>query len=256
MSDVIFDFTGKVALVTGAASGIGRAVARKFADSGASVAVSDISEEPGTETARLIQEAGGKAFFQKCDIMQENEIELLVKKTIETFGALTFACNNAGVEGNTGNTVDCTTENWNHVLDTNLRGLWLCLKHEIPELLKNGGGSIVNISSIAGLIGFGGLPAYVSSKHGVVGLTKTTALEYAQQNLRVNAICPGPIMTPMLQRLINGTPGFQEQILAGVPEHRIGMPDDIAFAVLFLCSAHAAYITGQSLAIDGGWVAQ
>lgn len=256
MGKVQYDFTNKVVLVTGASSGIGRETALKFSENGAKVVVSDINDDLGLQTTRMIKEKGGEAFFQKCDVSKPNEVESLVRKTIEKYGKLNIVCNDAGIEGDQGTTTECSVENWDNVININLKGLWLCMKYQIPEMIKANGGSIVNISSIAGLVGFTGLPAYVASKHGVAGLTKTAALEFAEKNIRVNAICPGPIMTPMLQRLINSTPGFKEGIVAGVPERRIGEPEEIANSVLFLCSDQAAYITGQCLAVDGGWVAQ
>lgn len=256
MGRIKFDFKGKVAMVTGAASGIGRETALKFAQNGAQVALSDLDEDHGLQTNQLIEEAGGSSFFMKCDVSQASEVGAFVDQTISKCGRLDYVCNDAGVEGVLGPITDCTNENWEKVINTNLKGVWLCMKRQIPELLLVGGGAIVNVSSIAGLIGFPGLPAYVASKHGVVGLTKTASLEFAEKNIRVNAVCPGPIMTPMLERLMDTVPGFKEKILAGVPEHRIGQPADVANTVLYLCSEQAAYITGQTLAIDGGWVAQ
>ncbi|MGE0763736.1 MAG: SDR family oxidoreductase [Bdellovibrionales bacterium] len=256
MSRLNFNFKNKVALVTGASSGIGRQTALGFAAHGAKVVVSDINLDLGQQTAQMIKEAGGIAHFHQCDVTQDEQVKSLIQQTITQYGQLNLVCNDAGIEGQQALTVDCTVDNWDKVINTNLKGLWLCLKYQIPELLKANGGAIVNVSSIAGLIGFPGLPAYVASKHGVVGLTKTAALEYAQKNIRVNAVCPGPIMTPMLQRLMTSSPNFKEQIVAGVPEHRIGTPDEVASTILFLCSQEAAYITGQCLAIDGGWVAQ
>lgn len=256
MKNIGFDFNGKVALVTGASSGIGRAIAIQFADRGAKVVVADWNEDLGLQTAQMIQKSGGEAFFQKCDVSNAGEVKKLIDNSVAKYGQLNMACNNAGIEGRQGFTADCTEENWDKVLNVNLKGVWLCMKYEIPEMLKHKGGAIVNISSIAGLVGFSGLPAYVASKHGIVGLTKTAALEYANQNIRINAICPGPIMTPMLERLMNKTPGMKEQLTSSVPERRIGSPEDIANSVLFLCSEPSAYITGHCLPVDGGWVAQ
>jgi NAD(P)-dependent dehydrogenase (short-subunit alcohol dehydrogenase family) len=256
MQKAIFDFVNKVAVVTGGSSGIGRETALGFARNGAAVVVSDIDEGLGSETARQITGLGGRAQFVGCDVSQESEIVRLMEQTKSRWGRLDFACNDAGIEGQQGVTTSCSTENFDRTVSVNLRGVWLSMKYEIPFMLETGGGAIVNVSSIAGLIGFPGLPAYVASKHGVNGLTKTAALEYAAKNVRVNSVCPGPIMTPMLQRLMDTTPGFTEQILAGVPERRIGTAAEVADTVLFLCSSHAAYITGQCLAIDGGWVAQ
>lgn len=251
-----FNFKDKVALVTGGATGIGKEIALTFANNGARVVVADRNSELGQLTADQIVSFGGKASFVQADIANDADVKTLIETTVQLYGSLDLVCNNAGVEGDQGNTVDCSTENWDKVLNTNLKGLWLCMKYQIPQLLKSGGGSIVNISSIAGEIGFAGLPAYVASKHGVVGLTKTTALEFAKQNIRVNAVCPGPILTDMLQRLMDTTPGFEESIKAGVPMGEIGTVEQVADTVAFLSSPSASYITGQALCVDGGWVAQ
>lgn len=256
MTEKQFNFKNKVVLITGTSTGIGRETALKFALAGAKVMTADVNEDLGEQTSRMINDAGGHSSFYKCDVSQPEQVKSLVNKTIDMCGKLDIACNNAGVEGKQAITSECSVENWDKIIDINLKGAWLCMKYQIPELLKNKGGAIVNVSSIAGLIGFPGLPAYVASKHGVVGLTKTAALEYADRNIRVNAVCPGPIMTPMLQRLMETTAEFKEQIVAGVPQHKIGEPKDVANTILFLCSDQATYITGQCLAIDGGWVAQ
>lgn len=256
MGTASFDFSGKVALVTGAASGIGREIALEYAANGAGVAASDIDADRGQRLVEEIREAGGKAAFFNCDVTDPGAVRDFVKQAVAEFGALNMVCNDAGIEGALAPVADSTLENFRKVIDINLQGVWACLKYQIPELVKAGGGSIVNVSSIAGLIGFPGLPAYVASKHGVIGLTKTAALENAEKGVRVNAVCPGPIMTPMLERLMETTPGFRDQLLAGVPERRIGTPQDVAQAIMFLSSAQAAYITGQALAIDGGWVTQ
>jgi NAD(P)-dependent dehydrogenase (short-subunit alcohol dehydrogenase family) len=177
---------------------------------------------------------------------------MLVEKTIQKYGRLDCAYNNAGIEGAPSSTVECSSENWDRTIDTNLKGVWLCMKYEIPEMLKHGKGSIVNCSSIAGLVGFETIPAYVASKHGVIGLTETAALEFAKKNIRVNAVCPGAIHTPMLDRF---TKGEEQQMANQDPMGRIGRPEEIAESVLWLCSDKASYVTGQSLAVDGGWVA-
>lgn len=255
MGNTQFDFQGKVALVTGAGSGIGEETALKFAANGAMVVVSDLDEDVCRTLAARIRDRGGEATAVRCDVSRAEEVEALVARTVEQYGCLNVACNNAGIEGEQGLTTDCSEANFDRVIATNLKGVWLCMKYEIPAL-REAGGAIVNLSSIAGLIGFPGLPAYVASKHAVAGLTKTAALEFAEHGIRVNAVCPGPIMTPMLERIMSTTPGFREQLTAGVPERRIGQPADVADAILYLCSDQAAYITGQCLAIDGGWVAQ
>lgn len=256
MGQATFDFHDRVAIVTGASSGIGRETALQFAMNGAKVVVADIHDGLSEQTVQLIRDKGGEAFYCRCDVSQSDQVQHLIAETVQRYHRLNLACNNAGIEGLQAIATEQTEENWQRVIDTNLKGVWLCMKYQIPELLKANGGAIVNVSSIAGLVGFSGLSGYVASKHGVVGLTKTAALEFAEQNIRINAVCPGPIMTPMLQRLMTNTPGFEERVVAGVPEKRIGDPREVADTILFLCSDQAKYITGQSLAVDGGWVAQ
>lgn len=251
-----WNFKDKVVLVTGAATGIGRDVAVRLAKAGSRLVLSDVNEDICLQTVQMAKEAGAQVHFFKCDVSREENVKALVSFAVQKYGRLDIACNNAGVEGEQKPTADCTFENWDKVINTNLKGVWMCMKYQIPEMIKSGGGTIVNISSIAGLIGFSGLPAYVASKHGVIGLTKTAALEYAANKIRVNAICPGPIMTPMLKRLMDTTPGFTDAITAGVPQKRIGEPSEVSETILFLCSDQASYITGQALAVDGGWVAQ
>lgn len=251
-----YNFKGKVALVTGAAMGIGRATALAFAEHGAAVAIADISSDEGARTSNLINEAGGRAIFIKCDVASEADIKFMVEKTVSALGRLDYAFNNAGIEGAQAMTPDCTNENWNRVIAVNLTSVWLCMKYQIPVLLKQGGGAIVNCSSIAGLIGFPGSPAYVASKHGVIGLTKTAALEFAKQNIRVNAICPGIIQTPMIDRFTHGEAQLHKQLIAGEPVGRAGKPEEIAAAALWLCSDQSGFVTGHPLVVDGGWVAQ
>ncbi len=245
-------FENKVIIVTGAGSGIGRATAIAFAQEGAKVVVSDFHEQEGQETVSQIRSLGAEAYFIKCDVSQEPQVKELVEKTIQKYGRLDCAYNNAGIEGAPSSTVECSSENWDRTIDTNLKGVWLCMKYEIPEMLKHGKGSIVNCSSIAGLVGFETIPAYVASKHGVIGLTETAALEFAKKNIRVNAVCPGAIHTPMLDRF---TQGEEQQRANQDPMGRVGRPEEIAESVLWLCSDKASYVTGQSLAVDGGWVA-
>ncbi len=256
MGSISFDFDRKVALITGAGSGIGEETAMKFAENGARVMISDLKKDSCEKLLSRINDSGGEAIFFPCDVSDSGQVEALVAQTIAKFGQLDMACNNAGIEGEQGMTALSSEDNFNRVTAINTKGVWLCMKYEIPQLLKSGGGAIVNVSSIAGLIGFPGLAAYVASKHAVAGLSKTAALEYAESNIRVNAVCPGPIMTPMLKRLMETTPGFREQIIAGVPQHRIGSPADVANTILYLCAEQASYINGQCLAVDGGWVAQ
>ncbi len=245
-------FENKVVIITGAASGIGRATAIAFALEGAKVVVSDMKEEEGIKTVKLIEEKKGSATFIKCDVSSDDEVKNLIAKTVEKFGGLDFAFNNAGIEGVVSPTTDCSFENWNRTIDINLKGVWLCMKYQIPAMIKNGNGSIVNCSSIAGLVGFEGSPAYVASKHGVIGLTQTAALENAKKKIRINAVCPGPIETSMLERLGKET---IQALATQTPMGRLGVPHEIADAVIWLCSEKSSYITGQSITIDGGWVA-
>lgn len=248
--------SGKVALVTGAASGIGRATALAFARQGANVVVSDVQEKQGLEVVNEIKIMGARGIFARCDVSRESDVRAMIEKTLQEFGRLDYAFNNAGTEGQQGMTPDCTEENWNRVIDINLKGVWYCMKHEIPQMLKQGGGAIVNCSSIAGKIGFPGIPAYTASKHGVIGLTKTAALEYAKLNIRVNAVCPGVIQTPMIDRFTHGEAAALKQLSAGEPVGRVGRAEEVADAVVFLCSDQSTFVTGHSLVVDGGWLAQ
>lgn len=245
----------QVAFVTGGASGIGRATALAFAREGAKVAVADILES-AEDTISEIRRNGGEAIYLRCDTSRDDDVRRAIELTTKQFGRLDHAFNNAGVEGAPAPTPDCTVENWNRVIDINLKGVWLCMKYEIPQMLRQGSGSIVNCSSIAGLVGFAHMPAYVASKHGVVGLTRTAALEYARSRIRVNAVCPGVIQTPMIDRFTHGDPSAHRQLTEGEPMHRVGRPEEIAAAVLWLCSESSSFVTGQALAVDGGWVAQ
>jgi NAD(P)-dependent dehydrogenase (short-subunit alcohol dehydrogenase family) len=247
-------FKDKVALVTGSSFGIGRSTAIAFARRGAKVVLADWVEDKGTLDA--IGQVGGEAFFVKCDVSREDDVRNMVAQAVARYGRLDFAFNNAGIEGSPAPAADCSDENWDRTIGINLKGVWLCIKHEIPEMIKSGGGAIVNNASIAGLVGFGGVPAYVASKHGVVGLTKNVALDYAKQNIRVNAVCPGVIHTPMIDRFTGNDPKAMQQMVAGKPMERLGQPEEIAETVVFLCSAAASFITGQAIAVDGGWTTQ
>ena len=249
-------FEGKVALVTGGSSGIGRATASAFAGEGANVVVADVLVEGGGETVRMIKEAGGEAIFVKTDVSKATEVEALIKKAVETYGRLDCAINNAGVEGTMAPTADCTEENWDCTININLKGVWLCMKYEIPQMLKQGGGTIVNTASVAGLVGLQGLPAYCASKGGVVQLTRTAALEYAKAGIRVNAVCPGVIRTPMVDRLTAAQPEMKEALTAMEPVGRTGKPEEVAEAVVWLCSDSASFVTGHAMAVDGGFIAQ
>ena len=247
-------FEGKVALITGAGSGIGRATALAFARENAKVVVADIAVAGGEETVRLIKEDGGEAVFIKTDVSRESEVESLIKTTIDTYGRLDCAHNNAGINGDLDSVTTCTEDNWDRVMGINLKGVWLCLKYEIPRMRKQGGGAIVNTSSTSGLVGAPGAPAYTASKHGVAGLTRTAALECAKTGIRVNAVCPGTSRTPFLQKLIDA--GLEDYITSLVPVGRFGELEETANTVLWLCSDEASFITGAMITIDGGLTAQ
>ncbi len=249
--------TGKAAIVTGGGSGLGRASAIALARAGAHVTVADVNEAGGKETAALVfEEAGGDAEFVRSDVTREEDVEQLVDRAVGRWGRLDCAVNNAGMTGPNGFTADYTLEQWNTTIGLNLTGVFLSLKYEIPALLASGGGSIVNMASGAGLVGFAGLPAYVASKHGVVGLTKAAALEYAQQGIRINAICPGSTRTPMLEGFMGGDPNIERAMTAGIPLGRLGRPDEIAEAVVWLCSDASSFVLGHAMAVDGGSVIQ
>jgi len=247
-------FQDRVAIVTGGSFGIGRATAIAFAKRGAKVVVVDWVKDD--ETINAIKGLGGEALFYKCDVSNESEVRMMVEKTIETYGRLDFAFNNAGIEGEQGITAECSSENWNRTIGVNLTGVWLCMKYELEAMIKAGKGAIVNCASIAGLVGFQGLPAYVASKHGVVGLTKTTALEYVKQGIRVNAVCPGVIKTPMIDRFTGKDKVAEKQYEDMEPIGRMGEPEEVAEAVIWLCSDEASFVTGNAMAVDGGWIAQ
>jgi len=246
---------GKVALVTGAGSGIGRASAGAFARQGAKVVAADVAAAGGEETVRLIKQAGGDAVFVQCDVSKSAETEALVKKTVSAFGRLDCAHNNAGVAGGMAATADCTEENWDRTLSVNLKGIWLCMKHEIRQMLAQGGGAIVNASATSGLVGSKRSAAYAAACHGVVGLTKSAALEYADAGIRINAICPGVTRTPMMEQILQAGPQMEQQMIARVPMRRMATPEEIAAAVVWLCSDAASFVTGHTLVIDGGMVA-
>ncbi|MEN6370401.1 MAG: SDR family oxidoreductase [Armatimonadota bacterium] len=246
---------GKVAIVTGGAAGIGKATATAFSREGAQVMICDVNEEIGVAVAREITDAGSQCYFVKADVSKAADVMDLVNHTVETFGRLDYACNNAGIEGKTALTAECSEENWDRIIGINLKGVWLCMKYEIPQILKQGG-AIVNVSSIAAIVGFRGLPAYCASKGGVSQLTRTAAIEYAQQGIRINAICPGAIRTSMLSRLEATNPEMIAGIIAAHPIGRLGTPEEVANLIVWLCSDESSFITGCEIPVDGGYVAQ
>jgi NAD(P)-dependent dehydrogenase (short-subunit alcohol dehydrogenase family) len=247
---------GRIALVTGGASGIGRASALAFAGEGATVVVADVNQLGGAETVRRVTDAGGKARFVSYDVTNADEVAAMVADVLATFGRLDCAHNNAGTSGHTAFTADYPEEEWDRVMALNLRSVFLCMKHEIPPMVEQGGGAIVNTSSGAGLMGFPGLPAYVASKHGVVGLTKATALEYVKSGVRINAVCPGSTRTPMLEDFMGGDPAMEKMMRRAAPIGRLGDPAEIAAAVVWLCTDDASFVVGHALAVDGGAVVQ
>ena len=247
---------GKVALITGAGSGIGQATSRIFAREGAKLVLADVLEEGGNRTLKMVQDLGAEAIFIRCDVSQWNDVEGAVNKAVQAYGRIDCAFNNAGIEGKGGNTHECTEENWDRVIAIDLTGVWLCMKAEIAQMLKQGGnGAIVNTSSGAGLAGVRGMPAYVAAKHGVAGLTRAAALEYGRQNIRINAVCPGPIRTPMMGRLLQNRPDAEQRFARSEPLKRLGEPEEIGEAVAWLCSDHASYVTGLPMPVDGGFMA-
>jgi len=249
---------GKVALVTGAASGIGRATALTFAREGARLIIADTNEDGGQQTVHMITENGGNATFVRVDVTQATDVEAMIGKAVATYGRLDCAHNNAGIGSRPRAPLhECSEATWDRVLDINLKGVWLCMKYEITQMLQQGGGTIVNTASIMGLVGsWSGTASYNASKHGVVGLTKTAALEYARSGIRVNAVCPGYIRTPLIEEALTSRPEMEEQIVSRHPVGRMGRPEEIAEAVVWLCSDAASFVTGHTMTVDGGYVAQ
>lgn len=249
-------FEGKVALVTGGGSGIGRATSLAFANEGAKVVIDDINVEGGEETLAMVKSAGGEAIFVKANVSKATEVEALVQKAIDTYGRLDCAYNNAGVGEPLKRVHKTSEDNWDRVMATNLKGVYLCMKYEIPHMLKQGKGAIVNTSSLAGLKGLSGQAAYVASKHGVVGLTKSAAIEYATLGIRINCICPGVINTPLIAPNMKDRPHVEKGYIDMEPIGRLGKPEEIASAVLWLCSDEASFAVGSIFSVDGGVVAR
>ena len=244
---------GKVALVTGAGSGLGRAAALAFAREGALVCLADIDAVGLAETAAAIP----SALSIETDVTDAAQVQAMVGAVVERFGRLDCAFNNAGIEGNVGtSTVDYDEDDWDRVVRVDLKGVWLCMKYEVAQMLEQGGGAIVNASSIAGLVGLPGSSPYVAAKHGVIGLTKTAALEYAQRNVRVNAVCPGVFDTPLVERILSDTPERKSMYLEAQPIGRLGQPEELAEVVVWLCSDAASFVTGHAMPVDGGYTAR
>ena len=248
----------KTALVTGGGSGIGRAASLAYAKDGARVVVADVNVEGGEETVQMIKETGGEAILVHADVSNPEDTQAMVDRAVGAFGSLDCAFNNAGIGGGRDRllTADYLEEDWDRVISINLKGVWLCMKAEIPQMLKQGGGAIVNTASIAGLVGLSGTVAYVAAKHGVTGLTKAAAMEYAKSGIRVNAVCPGYIETPMVQGIFDRVEGYRERVAARHPMDRLGEPEEIAQAVVWLSSDAASFVTGHNMPVDGGYMAQ
>lgn len=249
-------FSGKVAVVTGGTSGIGKAAAIALAQAGANVVVAGRRQAEGEETIRQIQAIGGDGFFVVTDVSKEADVQALIEKTMARYGRLDIAFNNAGVDQETTPLPEQTEATYDRIMDINVKGVWLSLKHEIPAMLKNGGGAIVNTTSGLGLVGAVGVPIYVASKHAVEGLTKSVALEYAKQGIRVNAVSPGLIQTEMFDRTVQTNTELMEYFKTTLPMGRIGTPQEVVNAVLWLCSDASSFVTGHSLTVDGGYIAQ
>jgi NAD(P)-dependent dehydrogenase (short-subunit alcohol dehydrogenase family) len=248
-------FVGRVALVTGASSGIGRSTALLYAKHGAKVIVSDIDERGAQETVDLIMREGGEASYIKTDVSRAVECQNLVDQTLSLWGRLDYACNNAGIGGEQNPTGDYSIESWNRVLAVNLSGAFYCMRYEIPAMLRTGGGAIVNMASILGQVGFAGSPAYVSAKHGLIGLTRTAAIEYSKANIRINAVGPAFIRTPMISAL-EENPETLNMLVSMHPIGRLGEPEEVAEFVIWLSSSQASFVTGNFYAVDGGYLAQ
>lgn len=249
-------FENKVVIVTGGSFGIGRATAVAFAQRGAKVVIADQVEDKEKETLKQIKAAGSEGIFVQCDVSKSNEVKALIENCMGTYQRLDYAFNNAGIEGAQALTHECTEENWDKVISVNLKGVWLCMKMQIAQMLISGHGAIVNCSSVAGIVGFERLPAYVATKHGIIGLTKTAALEYATGGIRINAICPGVIHTAMVDRITGKNKEAEKQFIGLEPVGRMGSPEEVAEAVVWLCSDSSSFVTGIALPVDGGFIAR
>jgi len=250
------EFEGKVAFVTGAAGGIGFATARAFAESSAAVVITDVNENAAKAAADALTNAGHKALGLRCDVSDEAQVATAIAETVSVFGRLDAAYNNAGLHAPSVETADALAEDFDRVIAVNLRGVWACMKHELRQMRKQGNGTIVNCSSQSGLAGIAGLGAYTASKHGVIGLTKAAALEYARRGIRINAICPGTANTPMVAKAMKDHPAEMQAVIDDIPLGRMGTPEEIASAVLWLCSPGAGFMIGQIVAPDGGYTAR
>ena len=247
---------GKVSLITGAGSGIGRATARIFAREGARLVLADVADEGGNETLKMVKDAGAQGLYVRCDVANETAVEALVARAVTEYGRLDCAFNNAGIGGAGRLTHEYSLAEWNRVMAINLTGVWLCMRAEIAQMLKQKSGVIVNTSSIMGLTGAIRVPAYTAAKHGVAGLTKAAALEYARHGIRINAVCPAPIYTPLLMSAFEKRPDMEDRYARSEPMKRIGQPDEVGEAVAWLCSDRASYVTGLPMPVDGGYMAQ
>ena len=246
-------FAGQVALVTGAGSGMGLETAKAFAESGAAVVLADINEASAKEAAERLTKAGHKAIGIRCDVADENQVKEMVDTAVATFGRLDAAYNNAGVQSLVTDTADLTSEEWDRVFNINLKGVWLCMKYELQQMRQQGSGAIVNCSSIGGLIGLPGRAAYHAAKHGMLGLTKSAAIEYAPRGIRINTVCPGTIHTPMVDDMFQSGDLSEAEVIKLAPINRLGQASEIADTVLWLCSPMSTYVIGQAIAVDGGY---